>query len=128
MPAFHVTASIRINRPLDEVRGVIADFNSWPTWSPWLRMEPKATVEYHGEVGEVGHGYRWAGMKVGSGEMAWRELSDKQLLADLTFIKPFTSKADVGFTLTDHGDSTEVEWSMDSSCLLYTSPSPRDRG
>jgi len=119
MPTFHVTASTRINRPLDEVRSVIADFNSWPAWSPWLRMEPNAPVDYYGEAGQVGHGYRWEGRKVGAGEMVWRELTDKQLLADLTFIKPFTSKADVGFNLTDHGDSTEVEWLMDSSLPFF---------
>lgn len=119
MPAFHVTASTRINRPLSEVRQVIADFNSWPAWSPWLRMEPEASVNYHGSAGEVGHGYRWEGEKVGSGEMAWRELSDHQLQADLTFLKPFKSKADVGFNLTDQGDGTDVEWVMDSALPFF---------
>jgi len=103
MPAFHVTASTHINRPIDEVRRVIADFNSWPVWSPWLRMEPSATVECHGDPGQLNHGYRWEGEKVGAGEMSWRALSDEQLQANLTFLKPFKSKANVGFNLTSHG-------------------------
>lgn len=119
MPAFHVSASTRINRPLNEVRQVIADFNSWPTWSPWLRIAPEASVEYHGNAGEVGHGYRWRGQRVGAGEMAWRELSDHYLQANLTFLKPFESKADVGFKLTDQGESTDVEWVMDSALPFF---------
>jgi len=119
MPAFHVTASTRIDRPIDEVRRVITDFTSWPTWSPWLLMEPSASVEYHGDAGQVDHGYRWQGEKVGSGEMVWRELSAHKLQADLTFLKPFKSKADVGFNLTDHGESTEVEWLMDSALPFF---------
>lgn len=119
MPAYHVTASTRIDRPIDEVRKVIADFTTWPIWSPWLRMEPSATVEYHGDAGQVGHGYRWEGEKVGTGQMVWDELSTHKLQANLTFLKPFKSKADVGFNLTDHGGSTEVEWLMDSALPFF---------
>ncbi len=119
MPDFHVSANIRINSPLEEVRKVITDFNSWPIWSPWLRMEPGAQLEYEGLPDQLGHGYRWQGEKVGSGEMVWTDLSPTQLDAKLTFLKPFKSKADVGFTLTDAGGATDVEWVMDSGLPFF---------
>jgi len=119
MPAFHVTESIRIDKPIGEVRAAIVDFNTWPIWSPWLCMERTCQVNYKGEPDTVGHGYSWVGEKVGEGTMEWMSLTDDQLKANLTFLKPFKSKADVGFNLTAAGDATDVEWNMDSSLPFF---------
>ncbi len=119
MPAFNVSETIRINRPIDQVHQAIADFNTWPAWSPWLCMEPEASVDCHGQPGSVGHGYSWEGKKVGAGEMQWREVTPTESRAHLTFLKPFKSKADVGFNLTSVGEHTDVEWVMDSSLPFF---------
>ena len=119
MPDFHVTSKIRIDRPIEQVRQSIGNFNTWSRWSPWLCLEPGASVESYGAPSSVEHGYRWEGTKVGSGEMVWTEINPDKLRAKLTFLKPFKSKADVGFNLTEVGTSTDVEWLMDSSLPFY---------
>ena len=119
MPAFNVFAKTRINRPLDQVKQTIGNFNTWTHWSPWLCLEADASVESHGEPSSVGHGYRWEGHKVGSGEMVWTDVEAKKFRAELSFLKPFKSKADVGFTLKEVHDGTDVEWVMDSSMPFY---------
>ena len=119
MPDFMVSAATRINRPIEEVVSTIGDFNTWSHWSPWLCLEPEATVESYGEASTLGHGYRWEGKKVGSGEMVWKDILPTQLYANLTFLKPFKSQAKVGFLLTEVDGGTEVEWVMDSSLPFY---------
>lgn len=119
MPAFTVSAKTRIDRPIEQVRKTIGDFDTWPHWSPWLCIEPGTPVTSHGEPSTPGHGYEWEGEKVGSGKMVWTSLEPTQLTAELNFIKPFKSTADVGFTLTDNQDSTDVEWTMNSSLPFY---------
>lgn len=119
MPAFHVTASTLIDAPIERVHDIIGDFASWPNWSPWLCLEPSALVEYQGEAGTVGHGYRWEGQKVGSGNMVWASVAPTVLNAKLEFLKPFKSKADVGFNLHSQGQQTRVEWWMDSSLPFF---------
>jgi len=42
VPAFNVVSSIDINVPAAKVREALADFNTWPIWSPWLIMEGHA--------------------------------------------------------------------------------------
>lgn len=119
MPAFHVSAKCLINRPIDQVQKTIGDFNTWPHWSPWLCLEPDASVECHSEPSSVGHGYQWEGKKVGSGAMAWKSVMPTQLNAELTFLKPFKSKADVSFLLRETDGGTEVEWDMNSSLPFF---------
>lgn len=119
MPAFHVTSKIRIERSLEETQQVILDFNTWPNWSPWLLLEPDADLSYYGEVASLGHGYRWEGRKVGSGDMSWTHIEPGHLKAKLKFLKPFKSEADVGFKLSEVDGHTEVEWLMDSSLPFF---------
>jgi len=119
MPAFTVTASIRINASVEAVHKAIADFNTWPIWSPWLCMERTATVDYHDEPATVGHGYKWAGQKVGEGAMEWVQIAPNQLTAKLTFLKPFKSTANTHFNVDAAGKSTDVEWVMNSSLPFF---------
>lgn len=119
MPAFHVSANAHIERSVEDVRDTILDFNTWPSWSPWLLLEPEAAVSYYGEPSAVGHGYQWEGTKVGSGGMAWTHIDATNLTAQLNFLKPFKSEATVGFKLSEESGGTKVEWLMDSSLPFF---------
>jgi hypothetical protein len=44
MPAYHVHRSIVINDTPANVFDQVADFGTWPTWSPRLCAEPDAQV------------------------------------------------------------------------------------
>ncbi|MGB7181279.1 MAG: SRPBCC family protein [Burkholderiaceae bacterium] len=120
MPAFNVKRSIRIAADQDKVRSVIADFNQWPAWSPWLRMEPGAAVNVRGTQNQLGHGYNWDGQLVGAGDMELSALSDTRLVMDLKFLKPFKSHANVAMQTHEAGpEQTDLSWEMDSSMPFF---------
>ena len=120
MPAFKVVSSIDINAPTARVRDTIADFTTWPTWSPWLIMEPESKLNYQGSAGELGHGYHWEGEKVGAGGMVMTSLDANRMEADLNFLKPWKSQADIAFDFESTGnDQTRVHWHMDSKLPIF---------
>ena len=77
MPAYQVKRTIDIEKPAAEILDFLSDFKSWPSWSPWLIMEPECNVTYHGTQGEVGAGYHWVGNMVGEGKMTLREKNER---------------------------------------------------
>ncbi len=120
MPAFKVSANIAIDASVERVRDVLCNYKTWPTWSPWLYLEPDTQVNYHGEPSTIGHGYDWNGDRTGSGKMTLRSITDTRIESDLNFLKPFKSYADIAFDLKANGDnSTEVVWHMDSSLPFF---------
>ncbi|MBX2839632.1 MAG: SRPBCC family protein [Gammaproteobacteria bacterium] len=126
MPAFDVTTSEVIEAPLQKVHDAIVDFHTWPTWSPWLFMEPGCSLEYRGTTGEKDHGYGWRGNKIGAGDMTLLDAGDasnsqhRTVNCDLQFIKPFKSQASVGFVLEAlEPSSTKITWTMNSSLPFF---------
>jgi len=119
MPAYHIERSIVIEKPIKEVRDSLKNFKAWPKWSPWIVMEPDATVTYSDRQGQVGASYGWSGVLIGAGGMELMEVHDDELKMQLTLMKPFKSQADVGFRLSSEGESTHVTWYMDGSLPFF---------
>jgi predicted transcriptional regulator YdeE len=119
MPAYHVERSISINAPLKKVKDTLRDFKQWPKWSPWIIMEPDATLIYSDRQGHVGATYGWSGIVVGAGSMELMEVQDRQLKMQINFLHPFRSTASVAFKLEEEGDSTKVTWYMDGKLPLF---------
>lgn len=116
MPKIHVEKSIEINAPIATVYKAVADFHTWTTWSPWLIMEPEATVE----VNKDGKYYEWKGNRVGSGNMEiTAENPNEQVDYNLAFLTPFKSKAKVQFRLAESEKGTTATWYMDSSLPFF---------
>ncbi len=116
MPKMHIDKSIVIQKKPAEVYKLLNDFNHWPVWSPWLIMEEGVKVN----VREDGKYYDWEGDIVGSGNMTvLNEDENKSIEYDLTFLKPWKSKAKVNFILKEDGDGTRVHWTMDSSLPFF---------
>ena len=111
-----VERSATINVPVEEAYAKIADFNQWPTWSPWLIAEPDAKVEVSGDGKKVGDVYSWSGEIIGEGEMEHQMLDpNKRLVMEIRFMKPFKVNSKVGFKFEAvEGDTpgTKVTWSM----------------
>ena len=115
MPTVKVQRSIIISAPKKVLFELLSDFSQWRAWSPWLIMEPEATVE----VAENKRSYAWQGQRVGSGNMLITGMeAGKVIRYDLTFLKPWKSKAKVRFELEDIEGRTRVTWSMDSKLPL----------
>lgn len=116
MPKTHVDKSIIVAKNPQEVFSVLSNFHEWTPWSPWLIMEPEATVNVAGD----GKYYEWKGELVGSGNMTIRsEKPGEHLAIDLLFLTPWKSKAKVEFTLAAEGEGTRIHWIMDSSLPFF---------
>jgi len=119
MPAYHVERTIIINKPIETVRDSLRDYKQWPRWSPWLIMEPDATLTYSDRQGQVGANYGWSGVLVGAGSMELMEVHEATLKMQLNFVKPFKSTADVGFELEAVEEGTKVIWGMDGHLPFF---------
>lgn len=120
MPKFKIERSIDINAPAARVRSAIQDYGQWSVWSPWLCMEPSATVICSGTAATTGHAYSWEGDMVGSGRMELVAIDGTTDNMDLTFLKPFKSTAKVAFeTVALDADNTRVTWHMDSGLPFF---------
>lgn len=116
MPRIIVTRSITIHSPINDVYSVLSDLNHWVHWSPWLVMEEAVDINVSGD----GKFYRWKGSRVGEGEMKITlENPNNSIEYDLTFLKPWKSKATVKFLLSDNNDRTTVTWSMNSKLPFF---------
>ena len=116
MPAMNVNRSVVIDASPEKIFPFLNDFNHWPSWSPWLIMEPGVKVT----VSDDTKYYEWGGDRVGSGNMTvLTEDENKSINYDLTFLKPWKSTAKVGFILSPEGNSTKVTWTMDSSLPFF---------
>lgn len=116
MPKIHVTRSTTINSSPEEIFQKLNDFNYWPAWSPWLIMEPEVTVT----IADDAKYYEWKGERTGEGNMKIiDEVKNESLSLDLTFLKPWKSKAKVDFQLSKEGEGTKVTWNMDSSLPFF---------
>jgi DNA gyrase inhibitor GyrI len=116
MPKTHISRSKIINAPAEKVFKVVGNLDEWEAWSPWMMMEPEATVT----VAPDGQSYSWHGERVGEGSMAITESVDNQSARyDLTFLKPFKSHAKVGMDLKVVEGGTKVTWSMDSQLPFF---------
>ena len=115
MPKMNVKRSIVINAPKTKTKEFLSDFRNWKSWSPWLVCEPEAKLNY----ADDGKYYKWEGNRVGSGEMKVIAESDSKIDYDLTFLKPWKSKAKVSFILEESGEGTNVSWTMDSSLPFF---------
>ncbi|MEP4535236.1 MAG: SRPBCC family protein [Cyclobacteriaceae bacterium] len=112
MPKMILDRSIEIDAPKDKVFQVISDFNHWKPWSPWMIMEPEATMT----IDEDSRYYSWEGKRVGTGNMKIRsEVENTSVDYDLNFLTPWKSYADVRFELEEKEGKTTATWFMESS-------------
>jgi effector-binding domain-containing protein/uncharacterized protein YndB with AHSA1/START domain len=104
-----VERSIDVAKPITDVFDVVADFNSWRSWSPWLCQEPECPVAIQGEPGQVGHSQHWDGQRIGSGEMSISGISPPHRIDyTLNFLKPWKSQNNVAFEFSSANGETDV--------------------
>jgi len=116
MPKTHVSKSKEIKATVGKVYQTLNNFNHWSAWSPWLICEPGAKVK----VADDTKFYEWEGKRIGSGNMKVTDENPESTIDyDLTFLKPWKSKAKVRFELKPSGEHTRVTWIMDSSLPFF---------
>ena len=99
---------------------MISDFNTWPSWSPWLSQEPDCPVENSGKPGESGHKQSWNRKKIGAGYIELAEVVPGRTLEyTLYFIKPWKSHSTAAFAFDQEGNGTRVRWSMEGTLPIF---------
>lgn len=102
--------------PANKVYSIVSNMGDWQPWSPWLISEPDTQVN----VAPDNKSYSWEGKRVGAGKMkVTNEIENRKVDYDLTFLKPWKSKAKVSFELIEKNGGTDVTWTMDSSLPWY---------
>lgn len=112
---YHVERSAVVAAPPEAVFAALADFKTFPEWSPWQKRDPAMRTTLSSPSSGVGATYAWEGNKdVGKGKMTIVEsTSPSRVRQKLEFLEPWSSEADTGFDLKPEGATTKVTWSMD---------------
>ncbi|MEL6669059.1 MAG: SRPBCC family protein [Bacteroidota bacterium] len=116
MPKMHIKRSTDIAAPPSKIFSTLNDYHTWRAWSPWLISEPEAKVD----VATDGKYYEWLGNRTGAGNMRIAsESPDSDLDMDLTFLKPWKSKAKTSFHIEATDTGSRVSWEMNSSLPFF---------
>ncbi len=111
--SFHVKKSIDINASQEMIYEQVADFKTWPIWSPWLCMEPNAEVTVTNDGIGVGAVNSWDGDLVGVGEIEHLSLESYASIGqEIRFVKPFKSKSEVYWYFEESDGACTVTWGM----------------
>lgn len=112
----YVQKQIKIDKSPKEVYEQINNFNNWNAWSPWRILEK----EIQEKVSDDAKYYEWIGDLSGQGNMKiTEEKENESVLIDLTFLKPFKSKAKVNFKIIEVDGGSNVTWGMESSFPFF---------
>lgn len=111
---FRVERRAHIAATPDVVFSLLDDFHRWMLWSPWEKLDPALKRTYSGAPSGVGAKYEWRGnRKAGHGRMEIVEATrSSRVVVDLQFLEPWKARNTVEFTLTPHGNGTEIVWAM----------------
>ena len=111
---YSITRSATIAAPQPVVFAQVNDFHNWQEWSPWAKLDPKATAIFEGKDAGPGAIFKWSGNKeVGEGQMTITETKPNDLIRiKLDFLRPMKDTANTEFKFTPEGDKTKVTWTM----------------
>ncbi|MGD2172558.1 MAG: SRPBCC family protein [Gammaproteobacteria bacterium] len=110
---FRVERKLEIDAPAQFAFEAVADFKSWPEWSPWLLHEPEADIVYSDDCRQRGGYYTWDGKRLGAGKLTHLELQPySRIEQQIEFLRPLRATHRVGWGFEDLGDKTLVSWEM----------------
>lgn len=111
--SFRVQRSATIAAPAEVIYAQIQDFQRWPQWMTYDRMDPAIQRSFEGAPSGVGAVYHYVSAKVGEGRMTIAALQPNQRVAlRADFIKPFRATNDIEFTLQPEQGGVRVTWAI----------------
>lgn len=110
---FRVERRLEIEAPAQFAFEAVADFKSWPEWSPWLMHEPEAELVYSENCRQAGGYYTWDGKRLGAGKLTHLELQPHTRIEQrIEFLRPYKTCNRVTWEFESRGDKTLVSWAM----------------
>ncbi|MCB4798920.1 SRPBCC family protein [Neotamlana laminarinivorans] len=122
---FSFSRSRVIKAPAALLFNKVNNFKTWPDFSPWIELEPEATLTYGDTTTGVNASYAWNGAILGEGNMKTLHVeANKSITQKINFIKPFESQSDINWTFENTNEGTKVTWAMsgkqDFMTKMYT--------
>ncbi len=107
---FRVERTASIQAPPEKIFPLINDLHRMQTWSAWEKVDPGMKRAHRGAASGKGAVYEWDGSgDIGQGRMEITESAPPSMVAiQMDFIKPFSARNTLEFTLTPEGGSTRV--------------------
>lgn len=110
---YHVSRSIELEQPPEQVWEHLKYLKKQQEWSPWARKDPNMEQKFTGTDGEIGAVSYWNGNKeVGEGEQEITKVVEgKRIEQDLRFLKPYKSQSDCYMDLAGlDSNRSKVTW------------------
>jgi len=107
---FRVERTASIQAPPEKIFPLINDLHRMQSWSAWEKVDPGMKRTHRGAASGKGAVYEWDGNgDIGQGRMEITESAPPSRVAiQMDFIKPFSARNTLEFTLTPEGGSTRV--------------------
>jgi effector-binding domain-containing protein len=110
--------SMVIHKKADVIFKQVNNFQKWPAWSPWQKLDPQQVNKYEGPAFGVGAKTTWESKKNGNGSMT--------IVESMPYLK-VSSSLDFGqkggasnaFVFEEHAEGTLVTWSVNVPELGY---------
>ncbi|HAA14338.1 MAG TPA: hypothetical protein DCE41_22685 [Cytophagales bacterium] len=117
----HITKSVTISAPMDQVFNQVKYLNNFPKWSPFLEEDPTQTVSVKGTDGTVGAQYHWEGRN--GKDLGYQEI--KQIVEDqyikmrCEIQKPFQAQPvfEYSFSQTAQGVTVQQDFDLKSGLV-----------
>lgn len=109
---YHISKSITINAPKDEVFDIINDVGNWQSWFPWKKVQQKVEEALNGDNKKV----EWGGEDNSflEGEINLQSPDNNSVHLNLNFVKPVKAVVESKIILEANGEDTIVTWKIDS--------------
>ena len=111
---YQVERTAVISAPPDVVWPYASSAKIFQDWSPFRKMDTTATVEFFGDEGRVGSGFKWEGKKSGKGVMTYSTLeAPKTSTTHLQFYTPFGEMESDSYMYLEPADGgTKLTWGV----------------
>jgi hypothetical protein len=118
----HVSRTVTINAPAEQIFPQINDFQAWQSWSPYETKDPGMKRELGVPVAGKGATYAWDGNnEVGQGKMEIIESTPpSRVVIKLTFLRPMENEGIADFALLPTPQGTDVSWTMATPAPLMS--------
>lgn len=104
-----------ISAPYTMIYDYVDDYQKWPLWSPWTEKDTLAQLSYSTPSSGANATYSWKGEEIGEGQMKTVYSANDSLFQEISFVKPYESKADVWWKFDRKKLGVMVTWGMKGS-------------